>query len=60
MRILSTLMKEQGVNPKVVNERLGHSRVLITLDIYSHVLPHMQGEAVARFEAAMATADGVQ
>ena len=34
-----------GVHPKVVSERLGHSRVTITLDTYSHVLPSMQREA---------------
>jgi len=50
----ATLMMEQGVNPKVVSERLGHTSVVITLDTYSHVLPNMQEEAVARFESAMA------
>ena len=47
-------MMEQGVNPKVVSERLGHASVVITLDTYSHVLPNMQEEAVARFASAMA------
>jgi len=50
----ATLMMEQGVNPKVVSERLGHASVVITLDTYSHVLPNMQEDAVARFESAMA------
>jgi integrase len=35
----------QGFNSKVVQERLGHSNVGITLDRYSHVLPGMQREA---------------
>jgi len=35
----ATLMLRQGVHPKVVSERLGHSSVAITLDTYSHVLP---------------------
>ena len=52
----ATLMMEQGVQPKVVSERLGHASVVITLDTYSHVLPHMQEDAVARFESAMAEA----
>ena len=56
----ATLMMEQGVNPKVVSERLGHASVVITLDTYSHVLPNMQEEAVAKFEAAMAVAEVVQ
>jgi integrase len=38
-----------GVNPKVVSERLGHSSVMITLDIYSHVLPGLQEDAALRF-----------
>ena len=59
MQILITLIMDQGANPKVASERLGHASVVITLDIYSHVLPNMQEEAVARFEAAMAIAEGV-
>jgi integrase len=38
----ATLLLKLGVNPKIVSERLGHSKVSITLDIYSHVLPDMQ------------------
>lgn len=41
----ATLALAQGVNPKIVSEMLGHSSVSITLDIYSHVLPHMQEDA---------------
>ena len=52
-------MMEQGVNPKIVSERLGHASVVITLDTYSHVLPNMQEDAVARFESAMAVAEGI-
>ncbi len=33
------LMLRGGVHPKVVQEMLGHAKVTITLDIYSHVLP---------------------
>jgi len=41
---------------KVVSERLGHSTASITLDVYSHVLPGMQEEAVARIDAALVRA----
>jgi integrase len=41
----ATLMLQQGVHPKIVSERLGHSSIGITLDTYSHVLPSMQEEA---------------
>jgi integrase len=34
-----------GVHPKIVSERLGHSNVSITLDLYSHVIPGLQAEA---------------
>ena len=44
-----------GANhPKVVSERLGHSTVGITLDTYSHVLPHLQEEAARKIDALLA------
>lgn len=43
----ATLLLGRGINPKVVSEMLGHSQISITLDIYSHVTPHMQ-EAAAQ------------
>lgn len=42
------LLKE--VNPKIVQERLGHSTVTMTLDTYSHLLPDMQDVAVKALE----------
>jgi integrase len=44
----ATLLLRQGVNPKVVSEQLGHSRVSLTLDLYSHILPGLQEEATLR------------
>ena len=44
----ATLMLAAGVHPKVVSERLGHSSITITLDIYSHVMPNMQIEATEK------------
>lgn len=41
----ATLALEAGVHPKVVSERLGHATVGITLDLYSHVTPSMDGAA---------------
>ena len=49
----ATHLLSAGVHPKIVSERLGHSRVSITLDLYSHVLPGMQGDAVARVDDAL-------
>src|SRR4051794_13446697 len=47
----ATLLLRAGVHPKVVQERLGHSSIAITLDIYSHVAPGMQEDAAARVGA---------
>ena len=44
----ATLMLEQGENPKVVQEILGHSQISLTLDTYSHVLLDIQKEAIGR------------
>ncbi|MDP4171411.1 MAG: tyrosine-type recombinase/integrase, partial [Bacillota bacterium] len=38
----ATLLLKENVNIKLIQERLGHSRVSTTLDVYSHVLPTMQ------------------
>ncbi len=50
-------MLSAGVHPKVASERLGHSRVGITLDLYSHVLPGMQEDAAARIDEAYQIAE---
>jgi integrase len=49
----ATHMLASGVHPKIAQERLGHSSVGITLDLYSHVLPGMQAEAVSKVDAAL-------
>lgn len=46
----ATYLLKAGVNPKIVSERLGHSSVRQTLDIYSHVIPGMQREAALGLE----------
>jgi len=46
----ATLLLQGGIHPKVVQERLGHSRIDITLDIYSHVLPGMLKPAAAAMD----------
>jgi integrase len=52
----ATHLLASGVHPKIASERLGHSKVGITLDLYSHVLPGMQEDAVAKVDAAMQAA----
>jgi integrase len=46
----ASLMLKQGIHPKIVQERLGHSSIQITLDTYSHVAPGLQEAAVKRFD----------
>ena len=49
----ATLMLWQGIHPKIVSERLGHSSIAITLDTYSHVLPGLQEAAAQRFDEGL-------
>jgi integrase len=46
----ATLLLSQGVHPKIVQERLGHSQISLTLDTYSHVLPGLQKEAATKLD----------
>jgi integrase len=52
----ATHLLASGVHPKVASERLGHGTVAITLDLYSHVLPNMQADAVALVDDALRAA----
>jgi integrase len=52
----ATQMLSNKVHPKVASERLGHSKVGITLDLYSHVIPGMQEDAAALVDAALQSA----
>lgn len=52
----ATLLLQEGVHPKIVSERLGHSTIGITLDTYSHVLPSMQEEAARKLNNALQAA----
>jgi integrase len=49
----ATHLLADGVHPKIAQERLGHSSVSVTIDLYSHVLPGMQAEAVSRVDATL-------
>src|SRR5215469_4987932 len=52
----ATLSLAAGVSPKIISEQLGHSSVAFTLEIYSHVLPHMQDAAAEKVEALLLNA----
>lgn len=49
----ATLMLELGEHPKVVQQLLGHSRIAVTLDTYSHVSLDLEKRAVARFNEVL-------
>ncbi len=49
----ASLLLSAGVHPKVVQERLGHSTVALTLDVYSHVLGGLQRDAADRIDEVL-------
>ncbi len=46
----STLLRKMGVDLKVIQEILGHSTIDMTANVYSHVLPSMQQEAIEKMQ----------
>lgn len=51
----ASIMLKQGIHPKIVQERLGHASIAVTLDTYSHVAPGLQEAAAKRFDEAYIT-----
>ena len=49
----ATLLLSLGVHPKVVQELLGHTQISMTMDIYSHVLPGLQQDAVGKLNTLL-------
>ncbi|MGH9351003.1 MAG: site-specific integrase [Terriglobia bacterium] len=49
----ATIALAAGISPKIVSEQLGHASVAFTLDVYSHVLPHMQDAAAEKVQALL-------
>jgi integrase len=49
----ATLLLSLGEHPKVVQERLGHATISVTMDVYSHVMPDMQRHAAAKLDALL-------
>ena len=47
----ATILLANGVPPKVIQERLGHSQISITLDTYAHAIPAMHAEATKKAAA---------
>lgn len=56
----ATILLSMGVHPKVVQELLGHSQISMTMDIYAHVLPSMQKEAMGKLNDLYQSDDQVE
>ncbi|OMD00026.1 site-specific integrase [Paenibacillus sp. FSL R5-0636] len=52
------MMIKQGVHMKVISERLGHSSISVTMDIYGHLLPNMQSDAAELMDKLNTRLDG--
>lgn len=49
----ASLLIGQGINAKVIQERLGHSSITVTMDTYGHLLPNLQAEAAEKINSAI-------
>jgi integrase len=49
----ATLLLQENVHPLVVSQMLGHSKVAVTLDVYSHVIPSLQAGAASAFDKVL-------
>jgi hypothetical protein len=50
----ASLLLKAGEYPKVISERLGHSQIGITMDMYSHIMPGMQKQAAEKIDMILA------
>jgi len=53
MECYESVILKVGAHPKVVQERLGHSSIQMTIDTYSHVAPGIQEAVAKRFDEAI-------
>jgi integrase len=56
----ASLLLKAGAHPKVVQERLGHSTIAITMDLYSHLVDGMETTAAAKIDAVFAAAKPIR
>ncbi|MGB9151888.1 MAG: tyrosine-type recombinase/integrase [Alphaproteobacteria bacterium] len=52
----ATQLLTAGIHPKIAQERLGHSTITTTMDLYSHVTDTMQDDAAAKLDTAFRSA----
>ncbi|WP_039808647.1 tyrosine-type recombinase/integrase [Nocardia otitidiscaviarum] len=53
----ATILLELGVNPRIVQERLGHTTITTTMNVYSHVTPTMKRSAADLLAGAVTGRD---
>lgn len=53
----ATFLLKMKVPPKVVQEILGHSSVVITMSVYGHVIPGMQEDAMQEYNTLLSSED---
>jgi integrase len=49
----ASLLLSLGIHPKVVQELLGRTQISITMDVYSHLLPGRQKDAMSKLDEAL-------
>ncbi len=50
---LASLLLNENVHPKIVQEILGHSSIQVTLDLYSHITPRLQRSAINKLDEVL-------
>ena len=58
--IHATMLLKAGTHPRIVQERLGHSTIATTLDIYSHTVPGMQKAAAERLDTLLPKTEEIE
>ncbi len=58
--IHATMLLKAGTHPRIVQERLGHSTIATTLDIYSHTVPGMQKAAAERLDTVLPKTEEIE
>ncbi|MFC1912947.1 tyrosine-type recombinase/integrase [Chloroflexota bacterium] len=51
----TSLLLKKGTHPKIIQERLGHSLIVVTIDTYSHITPGLQEAVAQKFDEAFQT-----
>ncbi|WP_260632323.1 tyrosine-type recombinase/integrase [Bacillus bingmayongensis] len=53
----ATMLIQQNVNIKLISERLGHSQIQTTLNIYAHAVPELQRSVAEKLDEVFEKCD---